>query len=125
MHRSETDDRMGLVLMAVCMISGLLLGAACGVAVRGAQAESLAEKLGTETDYVPNATAPVDQLVEVARRFKIPMGIEWVERAATATPGKTLPSGKRSVRELIEEIASVSPEQRIEVDDGLIRIYSP
>ncbi len=111
--------------IAVCMISGLLLWAACSAAVRDVRAESLQEKLGTVTDYVPKATAPVDQLVEIARRFKIPMGIEWVERAATATPGKTLPSGKRSVRELIEEIASVSPEQRIEVDDGLIRIYSP
>jgi hypothetical protein len=53
------------------------------------------------------------------------MAIEWVERAATATPGKTLPSEKRSVRELIEEIASVSPGHCIEVDDGLVRIYSP
>jgi len=107
------------------MMSGLLLWATCGAAVQGAQAESLEEKLGTVTDYVPKAITPVDQLVEVARRFKIPMGIEWVERADTATPDKAPPSGKRSVRELIEEIVSVSPEHRIEVDDGLVRIYSP
>ena len=56
----------------------------------------LEEKLGTVTDYVPKAITPVDQLVEVARRFKIPMGIEWVERADTATPDKTPPSGKRA-----------------------------
>jgi hypothetical protein len=107
------------------MISGLLLWAACGAAVRGARTESLEEKLETVTDYVPKAIAPVDQLVEVARRFKIPMGIEWVERPGTLTRKKTPPSGKRSVRELIEEIASVSPEQRIEIDHGLVRIYSP
>src|SRR5260370_35378895 len=53
------------------------------------------------------------------------MGIEWGERAATATPDKTPPSGKRSVREMVEEIACVSPEHRIEVDGGLVRIYSP
>jgi hypothetical protein len=105
-------------------ISGLLLWAACGAAVRGARTESLQEKLGTVTDYVPNATAPVDQLVEVARTFKIPMGIEWVERADTATPDKTPPSGKRSVRELIEEIVSVSPEHFVEVDRELVHIYS-
>src|SRR6266545_2071775 len=125
MRRSEKDDRAGVVRMTVCMISGLLLWAACGAAVRGVRAQSLEEKLGTVTDYVPKANTPLDQLVEVARRFKIPMGIEWVESAATATPDKTPPSGKRSVRELIEEIASVSPEHRIEVDDGLVRIYSP
>jgi len=107
------------------MISGLLLWAACSAAVRGGRTESLEEKLGTVTDYVPKAIGPVDQLVEVARRFKIPMGIEWVERAATPTPVKALPSGRRSVRELIEEIASVSPEQRTEIDHGLVRIYSP
>jgi hypothetical protein len=107
------------------MISGLLLWAGCGAAVRGAQAQSLEEKLGTVTDYVPKAITPVDQLVEVARRFKIPMGIEWVEGAGTATPDKTPPSGKRSVRELIEEIVSVSPEHFVEVDDGLVHIYSP
>jgi hypothetical protein len=106
------------------MISGVLLWVGC-VAGRGAQAQSLEEKLGTVTDYVPKAITPVDQLVEVARRFKIPMGIEWVERADTATPDKTPPSRKRSVRELIEEIASVSPEHCVEVDDGLVHIYSP
>src|SRR5260370_16020716 len=109
--------------MTVCMISGLLLWAGCGAAVRGAQARTLEEKLGTVTDYVPKAITPVDQLVEVARRFKIPMGIEW-ERADTATPDKTPPSGKRSVRELIGEIVSVSPEHFVEVDDGLVHIYS-
>lgn len=107
------------------MISGLLLCAACTTAVRGAQTESLEEKLLTVTDYVPKAFAPKDQLVEVARKFKIPMGIEWVERASAATAGKTLPSGKRLVGELIQEIASVAPEYRIEVDDRLVRIYSP
>jgi hypothetical protein len=107
------------------MIAGLLLWAGCGGTVRGDQAQSLEEKLGTVTDYVPKAIAPVDQLVEVARRFKIPMGIEWVERAGIATPDKTPPSGKRSVRELIQEIVSVSPEHFVEVDDGLVHIYSP
>ena len=67
---------MGLVRIAVCMISGLLLWAACSAAVRGGRTESLEEKLATVTNYVPKAISPVDQLVEVARRFKIPMAIE-------------------------------------------------
>ena len=103
---------------------GLLLCAACCGAVRSAQAESLEEKLGTATDYVPQAIAPLDQLVEVAQRFKIPMAIEWVERPGTTTPDKTSPARKRSVRELIEEIARVSPEYRVEVEGGLVRVYS-
>jgi hypothetical protein len=103
--------------MTVCIVCGLLLWAGCGVVVRGAQTVSLEEKLGTVTDFVPKAVAPVDRLVEVARRFKVPMAIEWVDGSHTAR----LDLRKRSVRELIEEIAS---EYRVEVDDGLVRIYS-
>lgn len=108
-----------------CIVYSLLLWAACGVAVVGARTDSLEEKLGAVTEFVPKAVAPVDQLIEVAQRFKIPMAIEWVERTRTAPPDEKLPSRKRSVRELIEEIASVSPEHRVIVDDGLVRIYSP
>src|SRR5215216_2487224 len=114
MHRSETDDRVGFVRLIVCMISGLLLWAACATMVLGAGTKSLEEKLATVTDYVPKGIAPVDQLVEVARRFKIPMGIEWMERGGTPTADKAPPSGERSVRELIEEITSGSPEHRME-----------
>jgi hypothetical protein len=124
MQRSETTDATSRLRMTVCIGFGLLLWASCGAPVRGARTDSLEEKLGTITDYVPKALAPVDQLVEVARRFNIPMGIEWVERASIAPPEQTLPSGKRSVRNLIEEIARVSPEHRVVVDDGLVRIYS-
>src|SRR5438876_8898088 len=97
MHRIDPRQTIGwgLVKIAVCMISGLLLWAACSAAVRDVRAESLQEKLGTVTDYVPKASAPVDQLVEIARRFKIPMGIEWVERPGIATPDKIPPSRKR------------------------------
>jgi hypothetical protein len=107
--------------MTVCIV--LLLCAGSGVAVRGARTDSLEEKLGTVTEFVPKATAPVDQLVEVGQRFNIPMAIEWVESSRKLPPDRRLPSGKRSVRELLEEIAS--PEHRVIVDVGLVRIYSP
>ena len=107
------------------MVSSLLVWAACGDTVRDARAQSLEEKLGTVTNYVPKAAAPVDRLVEVGRKFKVPMGIEWIERSGTPRSDKPLPSRKRSVRELIEEIASSSPGQLVEVDDALVRIYSP
>lgn len=111
--------------MTLWLISGLLLWTVCGVAIPSAKAQSLEEKLGTVTEYVPKATAPVDQLVEVAQKFKIPMGIEWVERAGTPTSDKTPAPRRRFVRELIDEIASVLPEHCIEVDNGILRIYSP
>ena len=119
--------------ITVCLISGFLLWAACVSAVRAASAaslpeswpESLEEKLGTVTDFVAKATGPVDQLVEVARRFKIPMAIEWAERESAVSAEKTPVSKKQTVRELIEQIASVSPEHCVVVDGGLVRVYSP
>lgn len=111
--------------MIVCVISGFLLWAACVAPVRCAPTESLEEKLGTVTDFVPKATASVDQLVEVARKFKIPMGIEWAKTEDAAASEKMPSSRKRTVRELIEHIASVSPEHCVVVDDGLVRVYSP
>ena len=120
-----TKDSTGRVRMTVCMASVLLLWASFGAAVRSTRAQSLEEKLAVVTDYVPKAVAPVDQLVEVARRFNIPMAIEWVERTSTPLSRQTTSSGKRSVRELIEEIASVPAGYRVEVDNGLVHIYSP
>jgi hypothetical protein len=108
-----------------CVISGLLLCLGCAQVARGASRQSVEEKLACITDYVPQAADPVDQLIEVGRRFKIPMAIEWIERSGFASQQNKSPLPKRSVRELLEQIASVSPEHRVEVVDGLVRIYSP
>lgn len=80
------------------------------------------EKLRTVTDYVPKPNAPVDQLIEIARRFKIPMGIEWVEGAGPARRDESPVPGRRSISELIEAIA---PGYRIETDNELVHIYLP
>lgn len=120
MHKASRDDRLGLLRIAVCIVSGLLLWAGCGAVVRGSQTASLEEKLATVTDFVPHVMLPASQLVEVAQKFKIPMAIEVVDRPGRAIFDKT--AGKRSVRELIEAIV---PEHCIEIENGLVRIYSP
>jgi hypothetical protein len=121
----KKHDWMIRMRMAVCMIFGVLLWPVCTPAAHGAQPDSLERKLARVTDFVPQAPAPVDQLVEVARRFKIPVAIEWVERPGLATGESKSLSGKRSVRELLQEITNLSPEHRIEVNGGLVHIYSP
>jgi hypothetical protein len=81
------------------------------------------EKLKASTDYVPQASGTVNQLIEVAQRFKIPMAVEWVD--GEATPDEKLRSRKRSVKELLEEIIRASRDHRVEIDGALVRIYSP
>lgn len=106
------------------LIIGLLLCAACWGGAKAARAESLEEKLRATTDYVPTATAPVDRLVEVAQRFNIPMAVEWVDREGTITSEKKRPTRNRTVRRLIEEIIGKPSDYVVEVEGGLLRIYS-
>lgn len=105
----------------------LLLCVAVCCSAHVACADSLEQKLLALTDYIPKAEEPLDQLIEVAQRFKVPMGVEWVERddAAQFAALTTDPHRKRTVRELIEEIAARSPGQQVFVEDKLLRIYSP
>ena len=127
MRRSERADRERGAPVMSRIIFALLLCAACGGVVRGARAQSLEEKLGVVTDYVPKTTAPVNQLVEVAQRFKLPMAVEWVEREGEVhtTLAPAADSPERTVKELIWEIVARAPEHRVEIEDGLLRVYSP
>jgi len=106
-----------LVALLVCVMG-------CDAAL-GAQAESLEAKLAATTDYVPQSSGPVERLIEVGQKFNIPMAVEWVERAEAPKPDGTLPAGRRSVRELIEEIIGVQPEHHVDIEGGLLRVHSP
>ncbi|HEY6189776.1 MAG TPA: hypothetical protein VIW80_19125 [Pyrinomonadaceae bacterium] len=106
------------------MIPALLL--LCAACCGAARAGTLEEKLLTPTAYVPQATGPVERLIEVAQKFKLPMAVEWVERAGTITPETAaLPARGRSLKELLLAIVSVSPEHKIEIEGGFVRVYSP
>ncbi|HEX8774917.1 MAG TPA: hypothetical protein VF735_15190 [Pyrinomonadaceae bacterium] len=114
---------MKYLQLRIGMLPALLL-LLCVVCCGAARAASLEEKLRAETAYVPEAAPPVEQLIDVAQRFKIPMAIEWVERAGTIKADTGLRARRRSVRELLGEIISVSPEHRVEVEGGLVHVYS-
>ncbi|MBD0327185.1 MAG: hypothetical protein ICV68_12185, partial [Pyrinomonadaceae bacterium] len=103
----------------------LLLCVACLTSAEAAREKSLEEKLDAQTDYVPASEAPLERLIDVAQKFNLPMAIEWMEGAKPLAPEKKLKAQKRSVRELLEEIARVTPEHRVEVENGLVRVYSP
>lgn len=103
----------------------LLLCALSFTSAHAAREKSLEEKLSTVTDYAPEAQEPLERLVEVAQKFDLPMAIEWMEGARAVAPEKSLRAQKRSVKELLEEITRVTPEHRVEVENGLVRVYSP
>jgi len=86
--------------------------------------ETLTEKLEQQTDFQPQRLSPVEQLVEVAQKFKIPMAIEWLERPAQASP-TSLAFGKGSVLNLLEAIVRRSSEHHLVITDGVVYVFPP
>lgn len=86
--------------------------------------ETVTEKLGQQTDFQPRTRTPVEQLVEVAQKFKIPMAIEWLEQ-----PGQEFPIilnfKKGTVLNLLEAIVRRSPEHHLEVKDQAVYVSPP
>jgi hypothetical protein len=87
-------------------------------------AKTLTEKLEQQTDFQPQRRSPVEQLVEVAQKFKIPMAIEWLERPAQAS-SSTLTFGKGTVLNLLEAIVRRSPEHHVVVRDDVVYVSPP
>ena len=88
-----------------------------------ASAQSLREKLNQQTDYQIQAGQPDQQLIEVARRFQIPMAIEWLDQANNKTAKLNFERG--TVLELIRAIVDQAPQQKLAVERRVILIYAP
>lgn len=85
--------------------------------------QTLGQKLALHSDFAVENASPADQLIEVARRFRIPMAVEWLEDENEITP---LPLSFRggSVDQLIESIVKRSPGHQLFIDDRLVHVYS-
>ena len=86
--------------------------------------ETLTEKLEQQTDFQPQHRSPVEQLVEVAQKFKIPMAIEWLERPAQAS-SITLAFDRGTVLNLLEAIVRRSPGHHVVVTDRVVYVCPP
>lgn len=104
-----------------------------------ASGQTLQARLDRQTDFAPNAGSPIEQLIEVAKRFKIPIGIEWlgrddirqpelnsqsIEQERRPSDSPTPTSNTQSVLELIRSIAHQSPDLEVLVEDKLVHVFS-
>lgn len=92
-------------------------------AAQQGNAHSLNQKLKQKVQFRPKASAPLDQLIEVAKTFYIPMGIEWSESAKC----NGSPAGFRTeetVGELLQTIVRRCPDQTLTVDQGIVHVHS-
>ena len=85
----KTFKQTLLMLISVLFIAAVW-------SVPNTRSQTLNVKLEQQTDFLPKTASSVEQLVEVARQFKIPMGIEWLERS-NAKPQSVVTSSGGSV----------------------------
>ncbi|HEY8225457.1 MAG TPA: hypothetical protein VIG25_09285 [Pyrinomonadaceae bacterium] len=87
-------------------------------------AQTFKERLEQQTDFMPQNSFPAEQLIEVARRFKLPMAIEWLEQTKEqAKPQLTFKGG--SVLDLIEAIVRQSSEHQLLIEDRILYVCPP
>jgi hypothetical protein len=86
-----------------------------------ARKSSIESKLAQKASFMPHSSSALEQLIEVARHYKIPMGIEWVE--PPSGEGQVLAlEQSATVRDLISAILSRQSTYRIEIEDGVLNI---
>jgi hypothetical protein len=79
------------------------------------------DKLAQMNDFVPSARTTEARLIELARHYKMPMGIEWMSDGNEAARPSPL-IAQPTVREMLNSILRDAPGYRIEVKDGVLSI---
>jgi hypothetical protein len=85
--------------------------------------QSLNKKLQQKEQFRPTPGTPLEQLIEVAKTFDIPMGIEWTESAKC----NASPNGfqiEETVGELLKTIVRRCPAQTLTVEHGIVHVHS-
>ncbi len=91
---------------------------------KGSICSAVEDKLRQHIDFTPSSTSPVQQLIEVARTFKLPMAIEWL-REEVDSPNSSLQFDGGTVLELIEAIVRQSAGHEVSVDQHIVYVFSP
>lgn len=86
-------------------------------------AQSLSAKLSQKADFIPAASSPKEQLIELAQYYKLPMGIEWIYSPDQGVPFISL-KAPTTVKAMIIKIVQQEPGYVLEIKDGVINIGS-
>jgi hypothetical protein len=88
------------------------------------KAQDLPRQLSQPGSYQPKAMTTLQQLIEVAQHYRLPMGIEWVQETKTETETAPLPeiNQRRTVNDLINAILENSHGYVAQQRDGVLHI---
>ena len=84
------------------------------------KAQDLSSRLSQPANYQPKAVTTLQQLIEVAQHYRVPMGIEWVGK----TEAVALPESPKAPRvsDLINAILQNAPGYVAQQRDGVLHI---
>lgn len=94
----------------------VILGASFSVS-----AQTLRDRLNQPTDYRVRAAEPSEQLVEVAKHFKMTIGIEWYDAGEEKLAESNFTKG--TVLDLIKAIVARAPHEQVIVEDRIVRVF--
>ncbi len=95
----------------------------CGILIAGpVRGQTFEQRLARVINFVPDAISPFDQLIEVARAFGIPLGIEVNIESCSKIYTRRLLQGPNTLGSLVSQISREIPEYRVEFNDGVINI---
>jgi hypothetical protein len=85
--------------------------------------QTLEAKLALKVDTFNSETKPIPlQLIEVAQRFNIPMGIEWSDSSQAKSPSP-LHITDTTVASLLSQILEQQPGYQLRLDDGVVHVF--
>jgi len=88
------------------------------------QGQEIASRLMKEIDFVPKGSTALEQLVQTAQHYQVPIGIEWVDESPVIGPVQFAP-GQRTAGDLINSILNGMPAYGFTMDEGILHIYQP
>ncbi len=103
-------------------LAGIRLGGALFLLASTLHAQDLSSRLSQPANYQPKATTTLQQLIEVAQHYRIPMGIEWIHETKTEDAQLTETIKPRTVNDLITAILNRSPGYLGQQRDGVLQI---
>ena len=107
--KKVTITRLLQVVGTGLIIEGLICG------------QSLDSRLLQKATFVPKSALILDQLIEVAQHYQIPMGIEWVDQPVVKVFASPT-SRPTTVRSLIATILRPYRGYRMKAADGMVHI---
>jgi hypothetical protein len=100
-------------------------------------AQTLTEKLSQRADYMPAGPQPLDQLIDLAKHYQLPMGIEWIdepESSASETnlqtppedpPQAQLKNNRVTLLQLVRRMVAQIPGYTVSTAYGILLISKP